>query len=83
MRLSADQVRALVAWADQADDPKGLSGWGVHFDRAMQVAREVRQADATTTETPEKPSCNCHIPTGSVCDDDGCAICRFAANSGT
>ena len=98
MKLSDKQVQALVDWAYLEYDPDSNTGSGELFDAAFQVAKDVRDATEffcvcgtihNTQKCPNcsaprvpPPSCNCHIPTGSVCDDHGCEKCRNAANSG-
>lgn len=42
MRLTDKQVKALVAWVDEADRPGGTTAFGPKFDAVMEVARHVR-----------------------------------------
>lgn len=47
VRLTTRQVEALVRWSQEAQKPKGCSGWGPTFDGAMDVAHEVRKQVGT------------------------------------
>lgn len=47
MKLDSDDTRALVEFANEADDPSGTTAWGPKFDAVVGVARRVRaQAEA-------------------------------------
>ncbi len=42
MRLTDEQVKALTAWADEAERKGGTTAFGPKFDAVMEVARHVR-----------------------------------------
>ncbi len=42
MRLTDEQVKALIEWADEGDRDNGTTAWGQKFTAAMEVAQHVR-----------------------------------------
>lgn len=43
MELTKKEVEALIDWANESYREGGLTAWGVKFNRAMEVARNVKK----------------------------------------
>lgn len=58
MKITRDELRAIVALADQLEKTGGLTGYGPKFTRAMEAMRSIRARAVLSGELDieEKPS---------------------------